>query len=174
MYEHGQGVGQSDFTAAKWYRKAAEHGLKDAQHNLGTMYENGQGVAVDHSTAMKWYCMAANQGDEEAAAAVQRILQLQRSYQAASPTASPVPILIGTDVQLRGLQAKPELNGQRGVLTGFDASTGRCSVQLEDGGGPFSIKPANLAEVVVATSKLKDKKKEATKNKNNKNTKGKK
>ena len=51
---------------------------------------------------------------------------------------------MGTDVHLRGLQAKPELNGQRGVVTGFVACTGRCSVQLEGGRGPFNIKPDNL------------------------------
>ena len=78
---------------------------------------------------------------------------------AASPTASPVPISIGTDVQLRGLQAKPELNGQRGVVTGFIASAGRCSVQLEDGRGPFNIKLKNL-EVVVSEKKNAKKEKE--------------
>ena len=38
MYENGQGVGQSDATAVKWYIKAAEQGLKEAQFNLGNMY----------------------------------------------------------------------------------------------------------------------------------------
>ena len=63
----------------------------------------------------------------------------------------------GTHVELRCLQAKPELNGQRGVVTGFDASSGRCSVQLEDGRGPYKIKPENLEGVV--TTKKKEKKK---------------
>ena len=66
-------------------------------------------------------------------------------------------IPIGTDVHLRGLQAKPELNGQRGVVTGFDASTGRCSVQLKDGRGPFSIKPGNLAKVTGEEKTKKEK-----------------
>ena len=54
------------------------------------------------------------------------------------------PIPIGAYVELRGLQAKPELNGQRGVVMGFNASTGRCSLKLEDGRGPFKIKIENL------------------------------
>ena len=53
------------------------------------------------------------------------------------------PIPIGTRVELR-FRSKPELNGQRGVVTAFTASSGRCSVELEDGRGPFNIKPENL------------------------------
>ena len=67
------------------------------------------------------------------------------------------PVSAATTVRMRGLQAKPELNGQRGVVTDFDASSGRCSVQLEDGRGPYKIKPENLEEVV--TTKKKEKKK---------------
>ena len=33
--------------AVKWYRKAAEQGDKDAQHNLGVCYEYGEGVEQD-------------------------------------------------------------------------------------------------------------------------------
>ena len=62
--------------------------------------------------------------------------------QPARLSSSTIPI--GTTVELRGLQAKPELNGQRGVVTEFIASTGRCSVQMESGGEPLSIKPHNM------------------------------
>ena len=124
---------------------------------------------------------AAAQGHENSAKNIQMIEEAQQRQQQAAAAAvsstsspqSPPPLPIRTNVQLRGLKAKPELNGQRGVVTGFDASSGRCSVQLEDGRGPFSIKPANLAEVVVATSNSKDKKTKAEKNKK-KNKKGKK
>ena len=57
---------------------------------------------------------------------------------------SPSPIPIGTTVELRGLKAKPELNGQPGIVVDFDTSFGRCRVKLEDGRGPFNIKPENL------------------------------
>ena len=46
-----RGVDQSDATAAKWYRKAAEQGYTVAQNNIGSMYENGQGVDQSNSTA---------------------------------------------------------------------------------------------------------------------------
>jgi hypothetical protein len=48
-------------------------------------------------------------------------------------------------VELRGLRAKPELNGQQGEVTNFDESTERCSVQLDDGRGRYNIKPENLS-----------------------------
>ena len=50
----------------KWYRKAAEQGLANAQYNLGIMYANGRGVAKDECTAVKWYRKAAEQGDADA------------------------------------------------------------------------------------------------------------
>ena len=37
MYEHGEGVRQDYAEAVRWYRKAAEQGDSDAQHNLGGM-----------------------------------------------------------------------------------------------------------------------------------------
>jgi uncharacterized protein len=52
--------------AAKWYRKAADQGLKESQFNLGVMYDRGTGVAQDHAEAAKWYRKAAEQGLKEA------------------------------------------------------------------------------------------------------------
>ena len=46
----------------EWYRKAAEQGDANAQHNLGVMYRNGKGVAQDDGEAVKWYRKAAEQG----------------------------------------------------------------------------------------------------------------
>jgi hypothetical protein len=48
--------------AARWYRKAADQGLADAQYNLGQMYRRGQGVARNYSEAVRWYRKAADQG----------------------------------------------------------------------------------------------------------------
>ena len=152
-YRNGQGVDQSHATAVKWYRKAAEQGDAGAQCNLGGMYAQGRGVPQDLSEALRWLRKAAAQGHEASVKNIQIVEEEQKRQQQAaaaaasstSPQSPPPPILIRTNVQLRGLKAKPELNGQRGVVTGFDASTGRCSVQLEDGRGPYNIKPENLA-----------------------------
>ena len=49
-----------------------------------------------------------------------------------------------TCVQLRGFKAKPELNGRRGVVVRFIASTGRYHVQLDEGAEEFNLKAVNL------------------------------
>jgi hypothetical protein len=61
MYEGGLGVPRNHVEAAKWYRKAAEQGNANAQHNLGNCYESGQGVPQNYDEAVKWFRKAANQ-----------------------------------------------------------------------------------------------------------------
>ena len=57
-----------DFTEAlKWYRKAAEQGIAQAQSNLGVMYENGKGVLQDTIAAHMWFNIAAANGNAKAA-----------------------------------------------------------------------------------------------------------
>jgi len=48
--------------AVKWYRKAAEQGHAEAQHNLARMYSRGEGVEKDYAEASRWYLKAAEQG----------------------------------------------------------------------------------------------------------------
>ncbi|MDO4819232.1 MAG: tetratricopeptide repeat protein, partial [Prevotella sp.] len=52
--------------AVKWFRKAAEQGDAQAQHNLGVCYANGRGVTKSDTEAVKWYRKAAEQGLAEA------------------------------------------------------------------------------------------------------------
>ena len=63
---YGEGVAQDKEEAVKWYRKAAEQGVAEAQFNLGVCYDNGEGVAQDKEEAVKWYRKAAEQGVAEA------------------------------------------------------------------------------------------------------------
>jgi len=58
---------------------------------------------------------------------------------------APAPaVSIGQSVVLHGL-SRAELNGQVGVLvSGVDAATGRCSVQLHASGKVLAVKPANV------------------------------
>jgi S1-C subfamily serine protease len=60
------GVAKDEAEAAKWYRKAAEHNLANAQYNLGVCYSKGQGVAANEVEAVKWYRKAAEQNDAQA------------------------------------------------------------------------------------------------------------
>jgi TPR repeat protein len=63
IFLDGDGVEQDYVAAAQCFRRAAEQGYSEAQHNLGLMYENGQGVPQDYPEAAKWYRMAAEQGN---------------------------------------------------------------------------------------------------------------
>ena len=55
----------------------------------------------------------------------------------------PVPSLVGCAVQIRGLVAKPDLNGQHGVALEWQPASQRYRVQLT-GKRLFSLKAANL------------------------------
>ena len=68
MYDKGDVYYESEnYTeAVKWYRKAADHGLADAQFDLGVYYENGWGVTQSYTEAVKWYRKAARQGYKDA------------------------------------------------------------------------------------------------------------
>ena len=126
------------------------------------MYHDGKGVAQDFPEALRWLRKAHAQGFEQAAGAIEQVLQMQRRQQqgaaaaASPPPASPAssssssPIPIGTRVELRGLKMK-KLNRQRGVVAGFDAGSGRCVVKLEDG-REFKSKVENLKRVATATT----------------------
>ncbi|MCK5195559.1 MAG: sel1 repeat family protein, partial [Desulfobulbaceae bacterium] len=63
FYYGSLGVPQDYREAAKWYRKAAEHGYVGGQYTLGFMYEYGKGVLQDYKEALKWYRQAAEQGN---------------------------------------------------------------------------------------------------------------
>src|SRR6266516_4846113 len=55
------GVSKDEAEAVKWFRKAAEQNVADAQYNLGVCYANGQGVTEDDAEAVKWFRKAAEQ-----------------------------------------------------------------------------------------------------------------
>ena len=134
---------------------AADQGVAQAQYNLGLMYYEGKGVPQNTSKALRWIHKAQVQGDEQAKQAIELIMQTMRETRASQqtnnpsmppPSASPVPI--GTRVELHGLKAKPQLNGQYGIVVGYVASSGRCTVALGGARGKtetkMSIKPENL------------------------------
>ena len=47
--------------AVKWYRKAAEQNMPEAQFNLGGCYKRGEGVATNFIIAVEWYRKSAEQ-----------------------------------------------------------------------------------------------------------------
>ncbi len=61
-YREGTDVPRATAESARWYRKAAEQGLSQAQVNLGALYLSGYGVPEDLHQAFKWFHKAALQG----------------------------------------------------------------------------------------------------------------
>jgi len=61
-------------------------------------------------------------------------------------TARAQPTLVDQRVRIKGLQARPGLNGQCGMATAFDVASGRYTVQLE-GEQMLKVKAANLEAV---------------------------
>jgi TPR repeat protein len=60
------GVAKDETEAVKWFRKAAEQNVADAQFSLGVCYAIGQGVMKDDAEAVKWFRKAAEQSDARA------------------------------------------------------------------------------------------------------------
>ncbi len=58
--------------AARWYRKAADQGMADAQRSIGACYAFGDGVEKNAPEAVRRFRMAAAQGNEEAKARLRK------------------------------------------------------------------------------------------------------
>jgi Hint domain/Sel1 repeat len=97
MYFDGRGVSKDFAEAIKWYSKAADHGDRTAQYNLGLMYDRGLGVPKDHVAAATWFQKAADHGHTEA--------RLEGNSRAQAQFGSPVK----TDAHLEGSRAQASL-----------------------------------------------------------------
>ena len=62
-HDLGEGADQDRKEAAKWYRKAAEQGMVEAQIALGELYCRGEGAEQNIEEGIKWLRIAAEQGD---------------------------------------------------------------------------------------------------------------
>ena len=66
MYLEGRGTERNPAEAAKWMRKSAEQGVKEAQFQLGSLYARGEGVPKDMEQAYGWLSVAAHLGNARA------------------------------------------------------------------------------------------------------------
>lgn len=62
-YLNGEGVGQDNFAALRWFTLAAESDNANAQYNIAVMYLNGIAVVKDPAEAATWFVRAAENGD---------------------------------------------------------------------------------------------------------------
>jgi hypothetical protein len=66
------------------------------------------------------------------------------------PPPTPDAYLLGAPVRIQGLQKAPDLNGQRGTVKGYDETSGRYKVTLQQQDGVATtkqIKATNLSEL---------------------------
>ena len=75
-------------------------------------------------------------------------LEPKSAVASSSPNPSAVG-LVGKQVLVHGLVAKPELNSRTGTANAWDSERGRYSVRLQDGSF-LSLKPANLKQLDTA------------------------
>ena len=61
----GNGVGQDQVEAVRWYRESAEAGNPLGAGNLGWAYQSGHGVTQNLEAAAEWYIRAARGGHAE-------------------------------------------------------------------------------------------------------------
>ena len=66
MYMNGSGVGKDTARAEKWFKRAAEQGVTNAQLNLGLMFQYGLGGSIDKVKARQWLKKAADAGNVRA------------------------------------------------------------------------------------------------------------
>lgn len=62
-YEYGWGVVKDYSKALEWYRKAADHGQKNAFGAIGGPYRVGHGVPADGKQAFEWFLKGAEHED---------------------------------------------------------------------------------------------------------------
>ena len=79
MYYEGKNLPRNPVLAARWYRKAADHGHPQAQVNLGVMYNEGEGVPANNAEALNLFTQAAEQGHPQGQTALGMMLALGQS-----------------------------------------------------------------------------------------------
>src|SRR5580765_2126689 len=79
MYDLGIDVPKNYAESGKWYLKAANQGLAEAQFKLGVRYfEYGKSAKENYTTAFTWFYKAAAQGIAEAQFNIGLMYQLGR------------------------------------------------------------------------------------------------
>jgi len=79
MYDRGDEVPKSYTESGRWYLKAAQQGVAEAQFQLAVRYyEHGKKAKENYVTAFQWFFKAANQGIAEAQYNVAAMYQLGR------------------------------------------------------------------------------------------------
>ena len=164
MYSTGTGCdSRNEKEAHYWYLKAAKQGNATAQYNCALQMAAGHGCPVDGTASEAFMRASAAQGNEHAARVIAIAAEeMMSAEERAAAAAFPFPL--GSHVLLSGLKARPELNGEVGIVMAFQKASKRWSVQIiattagwlngvynsggqgsgEAAGATFNLKPENL------------------------------
>jgi TPR repeat protein len=82
MYANGRGTAKDYTEAARWYRKSADQGNREAMNNLASLYKAGHGVDRDEDAARELYRRSAELGNSVAADNLARMTANARRPQA--------------------------------------------------------------------------------------------
>lgn len=111
---------------------------------LAKMQMNGWGGPKDTASAQNLLAAAAAMGNPQA----EQLLAGLQETTAPDDLSRLLPLGLakGRRVTITGLAARPELNGQLGVVRAWNQAKGRAAVELHDG-TRVGVKPANLVLV---------------------------
>jgi len=165
MYSQGKGVTQDFAEAARYYRRAAELGDAMAMSNLAGCYFNGRGLPQSTPNAVTWWTKAAALGHATAVTNLAVAKQFDQSTTASGVPLTPASVDMGPEgkrVQLKGIVARPELNGATGTIVravktpevggtpaAEDEKKMRYIVELDGGGGQVNINGNNLVMAIL-------------------------
>ena len=136
--------------------------------NMLRSWHMGAACTLAAATAVYWLYRKLNRPRvtlEPSAAAASaapppsKVQQPSMAASAAAPSNSTdaAPFPLGTTVKLTGLQSKPELNGQRGRVIGWDAAKGRLNVALVHGSTKMiQVKPPNVLVMDPSDLRIED------------------
>ena len=115
---------------------------------LGVMNENGDGVVRSENSAVGWYRRASRLGHSEAEARLGIVTATLHSQTGPLVGQRVIVHSLGTSKSSSSPHSPPSsaatlLNGATGLVLGYDASTGYCTVELSDG-RTTKFRPENL------------------------------
>lgn len=86
LYDHGLGVPEDNYEAARWYEMAAQLGLPLAMRNLANQYATGHGMPYDVDMARQWYEKAAGLGDQQSVSLLRQLKPAAPVVATSTPT----------------------------------------------------------------------------------------
>ncbi|MGN6549285.1 MAG: peptidoglycan-binding protein, partial [Pararhizobium sp.] len=157
----GSGGAGADFAAsAKWFRQAADHGVKDSQFNLAILYAQGNGVPRDLAQSYKWFAIAALAGDKDAAEKRDEVAKALKpgeldAMKTAVKAWKPIPL----DPVANNVPVPPEWAGTDTKTSSIDMSKAIRNIQAIldnngfDAGKPDGIMGARTKSAIKAFQK---------------------